>query len=157
MTDSMSCFILFLCSILFGTTMGAYYCTMEYRIRTALPLITANCICPACAHKLSLLHQIPILSYFLLKGKCHFCQAPIPVRYPLTETAFLIYYGLTFCIFHKFPLLYIALWYSFVAFLLLYRCIYGNRHYRSLVRGLLIMAAYHFVIGLLYVILYAAI
>lgn len=147
--------VLLLCSIVFGTTMGAYYCTMEYRIHANLPLVTADCVCPACGHTLKLYHQIPVISFILLKGKCHFCHSPISARYPIIESLFFAYYGLTFYIFRKYPFIYLSLWYAFVTILLLFRC---RKHYHAsaLRKGLLIMAGYHLVIGVLYIVLYAA-
>lgn len=145
--------ILFFSSIVFGLFMGAYYGTLEYRIRQNLPLVTANCLCPFCGHSLPLHHQIPVLSFLFLKGKCHFCHAHIPIRYPLAESGFLAYYGITFLFFRRTPAAYLILWYGFICILLAGQYI---RHRRSLLKGLLIMAFYHAVIALLYLILYDA-
>lgn len=41
--------------------------------------------CPHCGHAISSLENIPLVSYLLLKGRCHGCQAPISKRYPLVE------------------------------------------------------------------------
>lgn len=41
--------------------------------------------CMHCKQKLKLWHNIPILSYFLLLGKCSFCHKAISLRYPLVE------------------------------------------------------------------------
>jgi leader peptidase (prepilin peptidase)/N-methyltransferase len=41
--------------------------------------------CPACQTPLKLWHNIPLLSYVLLKGRCGFCQSPISQQYPLVE------------------------------------------------------------------------
>lgn len=41
--------------------------------------------CTTCQHTLSPKDTIPILSYFLLKGKCRHCLTPIPHYYPLVE------------------------------------------------------------------------
>lgn len=41
--------------------------------------------CPKCENKISLLDNIPILSYLLLQGKCRNCQAKISLRYPFIE------------------------------------------------------------------------
>lgn len=41
--------------------------------------------CPSCQHLISPKDNIPILSYFLLKGKCRHCSASIPHYYPITE------------------------------------------------------------------------
>ena len=47
MYDSTFFGILFISSSLFGLFLGAYYGTMEYRIRSNLPLVTAGCFCPS--------------------------------------------------------------------------------------------------------------
>jgi len=41
--------------------------------------------CPTCQHPLKFWHNIPLLSFCLLRGRCAFCHAPIAWRYPLVE------------------------------------------------------------------------
>jgi leader peptidase (prepilin peptidase)/N-methyltransferase len=41
--------------------------------------------CPACAHPISALQNIPIASYLALRGKCSACGTRISPRYPLVE------------------------------------------------------------------------
>jgi leader peptidase (prepilin peptidase)/N-methyltransferase len=41
--------------------------------------------CPACAHPISALENIPLASYVALRGKCSSCGARISPRYPLVE------------------------------------------------------------------------
>src|SRR5688572_15632529 len=41
--------------------------------------------CPACAHRIGALENIPLLSYIALGGKCSACRARISVRYPIVE------------------------------------------------------------------------
>jgi leader peptidase (prepilin peptidase)/N-methyltransferase len=47
--------------------------------------------CPHCQTKILARHNIPVLSYLWLRGKCANCRAPISARYPVVEllTAFL--------------------------------------------------------------------
>lgn len=54
--------------------------------------------CPQCAHKITALENIPIISYLFLKGKCRGCQATISLRYPFVE----LLTGITFalCAYH---------------------------------------------------------
>ena len=48
-------------------------------------LIVPRSACPSCGHTLSVLDNIPVLSYVWLKGRCRYCRAPISRRYPLVE------------------------------------------------------------------------
>lgn len=52
---------------------------------TPYNLISPRSECPQCQHKLSVLDNIPLLSYLLLKGRCRACSAKISMRYPLLE------------------------------------------------------------------------
>ncbi|MBA1393557.1 prepilin peptidase, partial [Lactobacillus sp. XV13L] len=42
--------------------------------------------CQACRTELSLLDELPIVSYFWLHGRCRYCHAPIPATLPVIET-----------------------------------------------------------------------
>ena len=48
-------------------------------------LVSPRSACPNCAHTLSALENIPIVSYVWLRAKCSACGAGISVRYPLVE------------------------------------------------------------------------
>lgn len=41
--------------------------------------------CPQCAHPISALENIPILSWIFLRGRCRNCQMSISLRYPCIE------------------------------------------------------------------------
>jgi leader peptidase (prepilin peptidase)/N-methyltransferase len=41
--------------------------------------------CPKCQAPIAPWHNIPVLSYVLLRGRCAACKAPIAIRYPLVE------------------------------------------------------------------------
>ena len=41
--------------------------------------------CPACKNPLKIWHNIPVLSYLLLRGKCGHCGSQISLRYPIIE------------------------------------------------------------------------
>lgn len=58
--------------------------------------------CTHCNRKIKILHNIPLLSYFVLGGKCAYCRGRISLVYPLIEFtsglffAYFVYtYGLT--------------------------------------------------------------
>jgi leader peptidase (prepilin peptidase)/N-methyltransferase len=48
-------------------------------------LIVPRSACPACHAPIRAWHNIPVLSWLLLRGRCAECSAPISVRYPLIE------------------------------------------------------------------------
>lgn len=41
--------------------------------------------CPSCGNDLRWFHNIPVLSYVVLRGKCGFCGVHISARYPIVE------------------------------------------------------------------------
>lgn len=54
-------------------------------ISPPLSLSKPNSTCPQCKTPIKPWHNIPVLSYLYLKGKCAACRTPISLRYPLIE------------------------------------------------------------------------
>jgi leader peptidase (prepilin peptidase)/N-methyltransferase len=48
-------------------------------------LIVPRSACPHCGTPIAAWHNVPVLSWLLLRGRCAQCSAAIPVRYPLVE------------------------------------------------------------------------
>ena len=48
-------------------------------------LVAPRSACPACGHMITAGENIPVLSWFLLRGKCSACGVAISARYPLVE------------------------------------------------------------------------
>jgi leader peptidase (prepilin peptidase)/N-methyltransferase len=66
--------------------------------------------CPTCKTPLKWWHNIPILSWILLKGKCGFCSEKISIQYPIIELItgiifFAVYYKVGFTIVSLFLML----------------------------------------------------
>ncbi len=57
----------------------------EVATETTYSLVVPRSACPKCAHKISALENIPVISFLFLRGKCSGCKTPISVRYPLVE------------------------------------------------------------------------
>ena len=55
--------------------------------------------CPECRRAIKLRHNIPIVSWLVLRARCPYCSSGIPVRYPLVEAATVLA-GL--CVLHAF-------------------------------------------------------
>jgi leader peptidase (prepilin peptidase)/N-methyltransferase len=50
-------------------------------------LVRPRSRCPACQAPIRAVHNIPVLSWLLLRGRCAACRAAISVRYPIVELA----------------------------------------------------------------------
>jgi leader peptidase (prepilin peptidase)/N-methyltransferase len=48
-------------------------------------LVVPRSACPACHAPIAAIHNIPVLSYLALRGRCARCQARISLRYPAIE------------------------------------------------------------------------
>ncbi len=65
--------------------MGSFLNAWIWRTREQLPIYTGRSMCPTCHKTIRAIDNIPIISFLLLKGKCHFCKRPISWQYPLVE------------------------------------------------------------------------
>lgn len=50
-----------------------------------LSLVRPASRCPACGTAIRWYHNLPVLGWLLLRGRCAACQAPISMRYPAVE------------------------------------------------------------------------
>lgn len=55
--------------------------TLPENFSLALPASS----CPNCQHKITLLENIPVISWLMLRGKCSSCKTKISARYPVIE------------------------------------------------------------------------
>lgn len=81
-----------ICFFLLGSCVGSFLNVLALRSLKEESIIWPSSYCPKCKHQLSLLDNIPIISYLLLKARCRYCKEPISFQYPLVELAT----GLTF-------------------------------------------------------------
>ncbi|MCO6427838.1 A24 family peptidase [Nitrosomonas communis] len=61
----------------------------------AFNLVTPRSTCPHCGHKITMLENIPIISYLFLRGYCSQCHTRISLRYPIVEALTGIISGFT--------------------------------------------------------------
>lgn len=50
-------------------------------------LLTPRSHCPSCGQAVAWHHNVPVLSYLVLKGRCAHCRTPIGLRYVVVELA----------------------------------------------------------------------
>ena len=81
--------------IALGACVGSFLNVVIYRVPLGLSVNhPKRSFCPLCRKDIAWWHNIPLLSWLLLRGRCASCQAPIPFRYWLVEmiTALLFAY-----------------------------------------------------------------
>lgn len=57
----------------------------EVSVNSKFNLLLPRSHCPHCLQTLTILETIPLVSFFLIKGKCRYCKKEIGWRYPLLE------------------------------------------------------------------------
>ncbi len=75
----------YLLSLFFGLSAGSFANVCILRLPDGQSLWKPRSHCPRCGHELRNSHNIPVISYILLKGRCYDCKAPISWQYPLIE------------------------------------------------------------------------
>lgn len=89
---------------IFGLVIGSFSNALIYRLPRKISLLNPKrSHCPHCNAEISAFDNIPILSWFLLRGACKKCSAPISIQYPIVEAlnAFSAFYSLYH--FHDIP------------------------------------------------------
>jgi leader peptidase (prepilin peptidase)/N-methyltransferase len=76
---------------LLGAVIGSFLNVLALRFNSGLTLLGRS-QCSSCGKKLGALELVPVLSFFLLKGRCRSCKARVSWQYPLVE----IWTGLVF-------------------------------------------------------------
>ncbi|UCF88152.1 MAG: prepilin peptidase [bacterium] len=74
-------------SFLFGAAMGSFGNVLIYRLPAGLSIVSPGSRCLTCGTEVRWFDNIPILSYFILGGRCRACRTAISPRYPLVEAA----------------------------------------------------------------------
>jgi leader peptidase (prepilin peptidase)/N-methyltransferase len=70
---------------LLGLAIGSFLNVVIHRIPRNESLVRPGSHCPSCDTEIRHRHNIPVLGWLLLRGRCADCRAPISVRYPLVE------------------------------------------------------------------------
>ncbi len=88
-----------LITALLGLAIGSFLNVVIFRIPKEENIAFPASHCTHCNKPLKWWHNIPLISYIILKGKCHYCKKNISIQYPLVELAstviFIISYAKT--------------------------------------------------------------
>lgn len=67
-----------------GACFGSFLNVVIYRVPLGRT-ISGHSGCPRCGHVIRPQHNIPLIGWLFLQGRCHDCHLPIAVRYPIIE------------------------------------------------------------------------
>lgn len=70
---------------LMGLAIGSFLNVVIYRLPRDLSIAFPPSNCTSCKAPIRWFHNIPLLGYALIGGKCASCRAPVSIRYPIVE------------------------------------------------------------------------
>jgi leader peptidase (prepilin peptidase) / N-methyltransferase len=70
---------------LLGAVIGSFLNVVIYRLPLRESLVWPGSHCPSCGHDIRWYHNIPLVGWLLLRGRCRDCGERISLRYPLVE------------------------------------------------------------------------
>ncbi len=93
-TQQVSSDLWLICTIfagVFGANIGSFLNVCIYRIPLDESVVAPRSHCMTCGKLIPWYHNLPVLSYFILRGKCAYCKAGFSFRYVAIElfTAFM--------------------------------------------------------------------
>ena len=68
-----------------GASFGSFFNVVIYRMPLKQSIVLPASHCTSCKTPIRFIDNIPILSYFLLKGRCRSCGTSFSIRYTLVE------------------------------------------------------------------------
>lgn len=70
-----------------GLAIGSFLNVVAARLPLRRSLVRPGSACMSCGAEIAARHNVPLLSYALLRGRCRHCHERIPLRYPAVELA----------------------------------------------------------------------
>jgi len=105
-------------AIILGASIGSFLNVVIYRVPAGISILYPPSRCPSCLKELSPFDNIPIIGWFLIKGKCRYCRQKVAWRYPLIECLTAFAFWLVVIIFMGQPLTFIVGSCLFISYLI---------------------------------------
>jgi leader peptidase (prepilin peptidase)/N-methyltransferase len=68
-----------------GLAIGSFLNVVIYRVPAGLSVVHPPSACPKCGNEIRNRHNMPVLGWLMLRGRCYDCSEPISPRYPIVE------------------------------------------------------------------------
>ncbi len=73
--------------VVIGACVGSFLNVVIHRLPRGASIVFPPSHCPACGRSIRWYDNIPLVSWWVLGGRCRWCKAPISLRYLLVEAA----------------------------------------------------------------------
>jgi leader peptidase (prepilin peptidase)/N-methyltransferase len=70
-----------------GLMIGSFVNVVAYRVPRGESVVRPPSSCPRCRTPIRLRHNVPVVGWLVLRGRCYDCGLPISPRYPIVEAA----------------------------------------------------------------------
>lgn len=84
-------------SAVLGACIGSFLNVCIYRIPLDQSVVRPGSHCMSCGKPIAWYHNLPVISYFQLRGKCASCGAPFSFRYAAVELLVSFLFLAVFC------------------------------------------------------------
>lgn len=71
--------------VIFGGNLGSFLNVVAYRVPQGMSVVFGGSHCPVCGRAIRPWHNLPVVGWLMLGGRCRDCLVQIPFRYPLVE------------------------------------------------------------------------
>ncbi len=96
-------------AFMIGACIGSFLNVVIYRLPLGMSVNEPRrSFCPFCKNQLTMIQNIPVVSWIFLRGKCSYCAAPIPLRYIAVEIVTAVLFGMVWWEFP--PQVFVFLW-----------------------------------------------
>ena len=76
-----------------GGCVGSFLNVVSLRGPKGQDVVFRPSACPVCGQRIRWRHNLPVIGWLLLRGRCYDCRVPIPIRYWLWELAFAVLFA----------------------------------------------------------------